>query len=391
MGVAVISLGMLILASRTIDFLNHHAGGRGADLMVQHSTSQLYTAPTSLAPSEERALRARSDGAGAAGTAQPLGAIPRRLLTTAPSWWQTPGVQRAVASFAAQNAHFVSERFGDAEQRAMVALESDPRTLEAFDALVPTAFKADIWRLVALKRGGGVYHDAKMACFTGRLGGITKGVSLVLVADRTSWENEPHCGPAIYQAFLAAAPAHPFIAFALRDIVARVIRLSSSPRDVKRLMQCCLSLTGPHALEHAAASFWRNWTSVSREFSGDYSLTRLDGTGVDRIRMLVRVDENFERTYRWDEVTAYVAKRERSPGAKAPAVVPLVRTEYAGYAEEKRALRYEQTASHYSQACKGSSAIVRDESGSHWIAARNPIDAALHSALRIFGSTSMME
>ena len=399
-GVAVISVGMLVVASRAIDFVIHHTNDRGVDLVAHRSGAQQSTPPRSHAalsddslkshsgtPWAQLALRARSGGAGAAGTAKALGTIPDRLLTTAPSLWQTPGLRRAMASFAARNARFVSKRFDDAEQRAMVALESDPRTLEAFDALVPTAFKADIWRLVALKRGGGVYHDAKMACYSGRLASITRGVSLVLVADRTSWTNEPRCGPAIYQAFLAAAPAHPFVAFALRDIVARVLRLSHSPRDVERLEQCCLSLTGPHALEHAAASFWHNWTSVSHEYSSDYSLTRRDGTGVDRVRMLVRVDENFERTYRWDEVAAYVAKRERSPGAKSPAVVPLIRTEYAGYADDKRALRYESTASHYSQACKGSSAIVRDESGSHWIATRNPIDASIRAFLKTMGFT----
>ena len=153
----------------------------------------------------------------------------------------------------------------------------------------------------------------------------------MLASDRTSWANEPRCGPALYQAFLAAAPHHPFVAFALRRIVERVLNLPRSPSDVAQLKRCCLSLTGPHALEHAAAAYYSNWSSVSHEYSGDYALTRRDGSGVDRVRMLVRVDDQFRRTYRWDETSAFVAKRERRFGAEAPAV-PLVRTEYAGYA-----------------------------------------------------------
>ena len=377
----LVALCALLLLSAACDFVLHHTGDRGADLLPLTDESSIWRGTRGTL----KRVRVFTAGPAASESDRaPLSAIPRRVITTAPTWWIAPGLKRAVASFVSRNGAFVSQRFDDADQRAMVAEEVDSRTLEAFDALVPTAFKADIWRLVALKRGGGVYHDAKMLCVSRELEGVIAGVSLVLAADRTTWANEPRCGPALYQAFLAAAPRHPFVAFALRRIVMRVLNLPRSPSDIGHLKRCCLSLTGPHALEHAAAAYYRNWSSVSHEYSGDYALARRDGSGVDRIRMLVRVDEHFQRTYRWDETAAYVAKRERRFGADAPAV-PLMRTEYAGYAEEKRALRYEHTALHYSEACAGSSPVLRDESGAHWIASPNRVEKLLRALLRLLG------
>ena len=224
------ALSGLIFLSATVEALSRSIGGgdalRGADLATQ-SDGMLGPGRNALAHvvrplgwRRSRPLlllrRYRPGGGGGGGNESrppPLGAIPRRVLTTAPSWWQAPGLVGAVASFVAQNPSFTAERFDDAEQRSMVAKEPDARILEAFDALVPTAFKSDVWRLVALKRGGGVYHDAKMQCVTSELAALVDGASLVLASDRTSWSNEPRCGPAIYQAFLAAAPAHPFVAY----------------------------------------------------------------------------------------------------------------------------------------------------------------------------------
>jgi len=62
---------------------------------------------------------------------------------------------------------------------------------------------------------------------------------------------------------------------ALDSIVQRV--LLRTPRAMAQLEKCCLSLTGPHAIEAAAAAFWRNWGNVSHDFSADYSLVRSDG------------------------------------------------------------------------------------------------------------------
>ena len=59
--------------------------------------------------------------------------------------------------------------FHDAECRDFIAREYPPDVLMAYDRLIPTAFKADLWRYCVLYKYGGVYLDAK-------LGGVTVGV-----------------------------------------------------------------------------------------------------------------------------------------------------------------------------------------------------------------------
>ena len=59
--------------------------------------------------------------------------------------------------------------FHDAECRDFIAREYPPDVLMAYDRLIPTAFKADLWRYCVLYKYGGVYLDAK-------LGGVTAGV-----------------------------------------------------------------------------------------------------------------------------------------------------------------------------------------------------------------------
>ena len=59
--------------------------------------------------------------------------------------------------------------FDDAECRAFIAREYPDDVLYAYDRLIPTAFKADLWRYCVLYKYGGVYLDVKY----GFLGGMT--------------------------------------------------------------------------------------------------------------------------------------------------------------------------------------------------------------------------
>ena len=52
--------------------------------------------------------------------------------------------------------------FCDSECRSFIAREYPPDVLMAYDRLIPTAFKADLWRYCVLYKYGGVYLDAKL-------------------------------------------------------------------------------------------------------------------------------------------------------------------------------------------------------------------------------------
>ena len=68
--------------------------------------------------------------------------------------------------------------FNDDECRAFIAREYPSDVLDAYDNLIPTAFKADLWRYCVLYMYGGVYLDIKLL-FCG--GG---GVSLRSIVER---------------------------------------------------------------------------------------------------------------------------------------------------------------------------------------------------------------
>ena len=51
--------------------------------------------------------------------------------------------------------------FNDADCRAFIMNEYPPDVLMAYDQLIPTAFKADLWRYCVLYKYGGVYLDVK--------------------------------------------------------------------------------------------------------------------------------------------------------------------------------------------------------------------------------------
>ena len=51
--------------------------------------------------------------------------------------------------------------FNDSDCRAFILKEYPPDVLIAYDRLIPTAFKADLWRYCVLYKYGGVYLDVK--------------------------------------------------------------------------------------------------------------------------------------------------------------------------------------------------------------------------------------
>ena len=52
--------------------------------------------------------------------------------------------------------------FCDSDCRSFIAREYPPDVVMAYDRLIPTAFKADLWRYCVLYKYGGVYLDAKL-------------------------------------------------------------------------------------------------------------------------------------------------------------------------------------------------------------------------------------
>lgn len=118
-------------------------------------------------------------------------------------------------------------------------------TLQAYDMLVPGAFKADIFRLVYLIREGGVYMDdcfnVNPECTIKLTDILDQRTDMVLVRDL------PSSGGGIYQALIASKPGSPLLAFVLDQIVQDVL--------AKRAVTECLDLTGPRAFARHLATY----------------------------------------------------------------------------------------------------------------------------------------
>jgi mannosyltransferase OCH1-like enzyme len=137
--------------------------------------------------------------------------------------WHTkelpPKMRERVELLKMQNPGFHHYLFDDNDCREFIREHFRPDVLEAYDSLVPGAYKADLWRLCVLFIKGGIYLDIKISCVNGfRLIELTEQNHFV--KDRFLKTN-PN---AIYNALIASERGNPFLLRAIRLIVANVKR-----------------------------------------------------------------------------------------------------------------------------------------------------------------------
>ncbi len=119
-----------------------------------------------------------------------------------------------------------------------------PEYLPEYDVLIPTAFRADLWRLLVLLKHGGMYADCGVhwvcpARAKQRLWDKLAPADIVFVDDDNVMPGS------VFQGVLAATPGHPLIQAAVKHVVTNI-------RD--RLYGAhCLDITGPRAVGRAFA------------------------------------------------------------------------------------------------------------------------------------------
>ena len=127
-----------------------------------------------------------------------------------------------------QNPKFNHYLFDDNDCREFIKTHFKPDVLNAYDRLIPGAYKADLWRLCILFIKGGIYLDIKLACINGfKLIELTEEEHFV--KDRPS--------NSIYNALMACLPGNIFLFKCIIQIV----------ENVKNNFygECPLSPTGP--------------------------------------------------------------------------------------------------------------------------------------------------
>ena len=122
--------------------------------------------------------------------------------------------------------------FADSDCRLFIQTHFTPSVLQAYDSLVPPAYKADLFRYCKLFVHGGIYGDATQFYPQGLTSVLNANAELALCMDL------PVClKPCIQISFMAAAPRHPFFGSCIAEAVQRI--------QTQSYGGCTLDVTGP--------------------------------------------------------------------------------------------------------------------------------------------------
>jgi mannosyltransferase OCH1-like enzyme len=148
------------------------------------------------------------------------------------------------------NPEFDHYLYDDADCREFIATEYGGDVLEAYDQLVPGAYKADLWRYCVLYKTGGIYLDIKFRCEPGfslleltddnetfvldrpypdtsipsnieliLLNSPTFNDTLIEKTDKITWKNRQI---GLYNAVMATIPNNPVIYDCIQQVVRNV-------------------------------------------------------------------------------------------------------------------------------------------------------------------------
>jgi mannosyltransferase OCH1-like enzyme len=129
----------------------------------------------------------------------------------------------------------------------------------AFDALIPGAFKCDFWRYAILYVKGGIYMDMDMKPMVPFRNLVSTNDQFVSIVDMKHGIDNL---PGIYQAFMAARPKHP--------ILLQALQLSFANITTRKNPVISLDLTGPTVMGTAFNLYLENVDTYSDIKPGVY-------------------------------------------------------------------------------------------------------------------------
>jgi mannosyltransferase OCH1-like enzyme len=136
--------------------------------------------------------------------------IPLNLYVTWHTKWLPPLMEQNYRLLRSSNPEFKHYLYDETECRKFISANFDADVLEAFDKLIPSAYKADLWRYCVLFINGGVYIDIKFKCINN-----FKFIALTekehLVRDRP--------GYGICNGLMVCKPRNPLLSVLIKQIV----------------------------------------------------------------------------------------------------------------------------------------------------------------------------
>lgn len=132
---------------------------------------------------------------------------------------KSPNFSRLVQSWNQTNWDY--RFYNDDDVKDFFAKHFPPEISEAYEALLPGAFKADLFRYCVLFIHGGVYADVDVLLESKLDTAIDDDVGFMVPVDETPGKESRHqC--CLWNGFMAAAPGHPFLAEVIETVVNNV-------------------------------------------------------------------------------------------------------------------------------------------------------------------------
>lgn len=185
--------------------------------------------------------------------------IPHHIFQTWDTAEVSPGMHAAMSSWRDLNPDWAYHFYSDADCEQFIAEHFEQAVLDAYQQLIPRAYRADLWRYCALYVVGGIYIDAKFIAEAPIKDWLPDSTKTLLIRDFQDTLQE---NGGFLQGILASAPKQPLFKIAIEKIIEQVSagRYGNNP----------LSVTGPDLLGKAFNSML-NHPENSPVSPGDYT------------------------------------------------------------------------------------------------------------------------
>lgn len=125
-----------------------------------------------------------------------------------------------------------------------LSLHFPPEIREAYDSILPGAFKADLFRYCVLSIMGGIYSDMDVMLESNLDAAVPPDVGFMTPVDAPG--TKPDKRMCLWNGFIASAPGHPFLTKAIEHVVNN-IRNRFTVVDYDRMMCPGVELSVVHA------------------------------------------------------------------------------------------------------------------------------------------------
>lgn len=177
--------------------------------------------------------------------------IPANIFQTWHTKILTPSMFASIQLIKKNNPRFKYYLFDDNDCREFIKNHFSHEILNAYDRLIPGAYKADLWRYCILYKYGGIYLDIKYV--------PVKGFKFLNLLEQEHWPLDIDKSN-IYNALLVCKPNNEILLKAIHQIVEHVAN--------NYYGSCSLSPTGPELLSRYFTQDEKNQFKIWHELQG---------------------------------------------------------------------------------------------------------------------------